>query len=171
MRHWKSAEIRFRGNIIRHFRGHKRLLYRLSPPFTMSTVGKTVWTPSAPDLPPPRLQFRSTDNCIFKVHDTLLFPHSVALRILLGDISSEDAADTILPINIPSDGFKLILHFVYNAETPTGGWLYAGHKASGVSLQTVQAAVLGCQQYMMHTIAVALEGPLRRVFRIARVEE
>lgn len=127
----------------------------------MSAVGETVWTPSAPELPPPTLQFRSTDNCIFKVHDSLLFPQSLALQILLGDMPADDAANTILPINISSDGLKLILHFVYNAEPPTGGWLYAGHKGSGVSLQTVQAAVLGCQQYMMHTIASALERPLR----------
>lgn len=127
----------------------------------MSTVGETVWTPSASDLPPTTLQFRSTDNHIFKVHDTLLFPQSLALRTLLSDMPADDAASTILPINISSDGLKLILHFVYNAEQPAGGWLYAEHKSSGVSLHTVQAAVLGCQQYMMHTIATALEGPLR----------
>ena len=133
----------------------------------MSSVGETVWTPSTPDLPPPKLQFRTTDGLLFKVHDTLLLPQSEALHILLCDMPASEASNTVLPINVDSDAFRLILHFVYNAEL-AGGWLYKGHKAGGVSLQTVHAAVLGCQQYMMYTIAAALEGPLRYAKSVCR---
>lgn len=126
-----------------------------------SSAGTIVWTPTCSDLGPPRLQFRSTDDVIFKVHDNLLFPQSLALQILLGDMTLDDPSSTVLPLNISSDGFKLILHFVYNSSTPEGGWLYAEAKDNSASLQTIHSAVLGCQQYMMHTVATALEAPLR----------
>lgn len=130
----------------------------------MAAVGQTVWTPAVPDLPPPRLQFRSTDNVIFKVHENLLFSQSLALQILLGDMTIEDPpSSTILPLNISSESLKLILHFVYNQEFPAGGWAWRHIKGNGVSLQTIHGAVLGCQQYMMHTVAASLEGPLRLV--------
>ncbi|KAG8805736.1 hypothetical protein FRC17_005363 [Serendipita sp. 399] len=123
-----------------------------------STTGQVVWTPSATDLPPPRLRFRSTDNVVFHVHDNTLFPQSLALNILLGDYAIDEQPSTILPLNISSEGFKLILHFIYNAEFPREGWFYTG--LHGVSLQTIHNAVSGCQQYMMHTVAGALEAPL-----------
>jgi hypothetical protein len=72
-----------------------------------------------------------------------------------------DPSATILPLNISSDGFKLILHFVYNSSTPDGGWKPIEGKDNGASLQTIHSAVLGCQQYMMNTVATALEAPLR----------
>ncbi|CCA73769.1 hypothetical protein PIIN_07724 [Serendipita indica DSM 11827] len=119
------------------------------------SAGSVIWKPSAPDLPPPRLQFRSTDNVVFHVHDSLLLPQSLALSVLLGDFSIDQAASTVLPLNMSSDALKLILHFVYNVEKET----WTGKH--GVTLQTVHDAVLGCQQYMMHTVAAALEAPLR----------
>lgn len=123
--------------------------------FSSMSAGSVIWKPSAPDLPPPRLQFRSTDNVVFHVHDSLLLPQSLALSVLLGDFSIDQAASTVLPLNMSSDALKLILHFVYNVEKET----WTGKH--GVTLQTVHDAVLGCQQYMMHTVAAALEAPLR----------
>lgn len=130
-----------------------------------SSAGTIVWTPSCPEqsrLGPPRLQFRSTDDVIFKVHDNLLFPQSLALQILLGDMPlDDDPYAKILPLNISSDGLKLILHFIYNFPTPDGGWIPTEGKDTGASLQTIHSALMGCQQYMMHTVATALEAPLR----------
>lgn len=123
-----------------------------------------TWSPNTPDLPPPKLQLRTTDNILFRVHDSLLLPQSLALHTLLGDMTIEDQSEQILPINISSSGLKLILHFVYNNPRPKEGWKYTPEpRESGVSLETIKDAALACQQYMMITVAAALEGPLRFV--------